>query len=313
MNYQAFIEDLIREEGFIGEFRLQEPMAAHTTFRVGGPADLWVRPRGETFPGFARALLRAARREGAPVFILGGGANLVVADRGIRGIVLDTGGWNGREEQPGETSGEYRFRAGSSIEELTGEAAGLGLSGLEFLAGMPGSLGGAVWMNARCYGKSLSDILFSVEILDDEGRRVSVPFRPEDYAYKKSPFQNRRALILSADLALHRRPEGEIRREMEEHRQDREAKGQYRFPSGGSVFKNNHTFGKPSGQIIDAAGLRGLTLGGAQVAPWHGNLIINRGDASASDIRRLTRQVQERVLAVLGFDLEPELLFVGEW
>ncbi|MDR2482006.1 MAG: UDP-N-acetylmuramate dehydrogenase [Treponema sp.] len=317
-----FIEKINTASGFQGEVRYDEPMAAHTTFRAGGPADCWVRPRREGFPEYASALLGAARSGGVPVFILGAGANIVVADRGIRGVVLDTGGWTGffpgglgeRERTCGSMEPpNVFFLAGTPVDAALEAAAEAGLSGLEFLAGMPGSIGGAVWMNARCYGRSIADCLTAAEILDETGNRIAVPCAPEDFSYKKSPFQERDVLILGARFVLSGGRTEAIRGEMAAHRQDREAKGHYRFPSAGSVFKNNRAWGKPTGRIIDELGLRGLSLGGAAVAEWHGNIIINRGNACAGDIRALTDTVAARVRAALGITLEPEIRFVGEW
>ena len=275
------MEKINTEAGFTGEIRWDEPLAAHTSFRVGGPADCWVRP-GEEFPRYAPALLEAARREGVPVFVLGGGANLVVSSRGIRGIVLDTGGWKGfSPEGEGEDGSiRVRIRAGSSADEAAEAAAAAGLSGLEFLAGMPGSIGGAVWMNARAYDREIANGLLETELADDDPEPRWEPRRAGDFAYKKSPFQEKFTLILSARFALRPGDPGEIRREMAEHRRDREAKGHYRCPSAGSAFKNNRDFGKPTGRIIDEMGLRGLSLGGASVAPFHGNIIINTGNAT---------------------------------
>jgi UDP-N-acetylmuramate dehydrogenase len=168
-------------------------------------------------------------------------------------------------------------------------------------------------MNARCYERSVSDILIEAEILDETRRRVRLPRARGDFAYKKSPFQNRDILILSGTFALEPRSGEDIRQEAADHRRDREAKGHYRFPSAGSVFKNNRNFGKPAGKIIDELGLRGLRIGGAQVAPWHGNIIINTGDARAADIRSLVYEVAARVKAARGFNLEPEIIFAGDW
>jgi UDP-N-acetylmuramate dehydrogenase len=169
-------------------------------------------------------------------------------------------------------------------------------------------------MNARCYERSVSDVLVTAEYLDgDTGRREVLTVKQEEFGYKKSPFQGKNRLILGASFALEPRPEGEIRAEMEEHRRDREEKGHYRFPSAGSAFKNNRLFGAPTGKIIDQLGLRGLAEGDAQVAPWHGNIIINRGKARAEDIRLLVEQVRTRVKDALGFELEPEILFTGDW
>jgi UDP-N-acetylmuramate dehydrogenase len=199
------------------------------------------------------------------------------------------------------------------MNALVDAAAGQGRGGLEFLAGMPGTLGGAVWMNARCGERSVSDVLAGTEILDESGGRLFVPYKDGDFSYKKSPFQGRDVLVLSAELRVYERDTEELCREAEALRRDRRAKGHFRAPSAGSAFKNNRAFGKPTGKIIDELGLRGLSVGGAAVAPWHGNIIINTGNAAASDIRDLVNVVTEKVRAALGFVLEPEILFVGDW
>ena len=357
---REFIEKINSKIKFSGMLRYDELMSRHTTFKVGGKADLWIRPAKGIFLEYCARLLKAAGEEGIPVFILGAGANIVVSDRGIRGIVLDTGAYRGigkREDREtnreiflnrkdllgektfqtesfskkdgsppieGETFGKLKSQresalfsvsvlAGTSVDGLASRLADRGLSGLEFLAGMPGSLGGAVWMNARCYEKSVSDVLIETEIMDENFVRQKIPFRSEDFSYKKSPFQDRKALILSARFAVKFRESADIRRENAEHRRDRTDKGHYRFPSAGSAFKNNRDFGDPSGRIIDQLGLRGLSIGGAQVAPWHGNIIINTGNALASDIKTLVDEVARRVKEGRGFDLESEILFVGEW
>ncbi|MDR2078121.1 MAG: UDP-N-acetylmuramate dehydrogenase [Treponema sp.] len=316
-----FIENINRRREFRGVFRFNEPMAEHTSFKVGGPADLWIRPGGEIFPEYAALLLGEARREGIPVFILGGGANIVVSDRGIRGIVLDTGAYTGelglgKQEKPFQSPPvvPLGFAAGTSMDEAAEAAAARALSGLEFLAGMPGSVGGALWMNARCYERSVSDLLTAAEYFDgDTGRREILEIRQEEFGYKKSPFQGKNRLILGGFFAVTPRPEGEIRAEMEEHRRDRKEKGHYRYPSAGSAFKNNRLSGAPTGKIIDQLGLRGLSEGDAQVAPWHVNIIINRGKARAEDIRRLVERIKLMVKEALGLDLETEILFTGDW
>jgi len=287
-----------------------EPMARHCTFKTGGAADCLIRPFGDGFPDFAAALLGAARAEGVGVFILGGGANILVADAGIRGIVLDCGGWAGEEDN---REGVFRLRAGTSMDDAAAIAERKGLSGLEFLAGMPGSIGGAVWMNARCYGQEIADVLTETEIIDfslSPPETLRLTACKNDFGYKRSPFQGRDALILSAAFRLVPGDPGRIGERMDANRRDREEKGHYRFPSAGSVFKNNPEFGKPSGKIIDELGLRGLQKGGAQVAPWHGNFIINTGGATSEDIRALTEEVAARVKNATGFTLEPEILFI---
>ncbi|MDR0450181.1 MAG: UDP-N-acetylmuramate dehydrogenase [Treponema sp.] len=302
------------------EYRFDEPMSGHTTFRVGGPADLWIRPRGDSFPLLSGLIRRRAREEGIPLFILGGGANRVVSARGIRGIVLDTGDWSGLA---GGDASSLWIRAGTPLDQAAELAAERSLSGLEFLAGMPGSVGGALWMNARCYGRSVSGALRETELLvfpdsnqgpDSAGGETRrIPARREEFGYKKSPFQAMDALILAACFSLAPASPEKIRAEMEALRRDRRERGQYRFPSAGSAFKNDRALGMPTGMIVDKMGLLGFAIGGAQVAPWHGNLIINRGGAAAGDIRALVEELIRRIKAERGFAPEPEILFVGEW
>jgi len=312
---RKFIEKINREGQFSGELRYDEPMSRHTTFKVGGNADAWVRPDKGIFHPYAAKLLEAAGEEGIPVFILGGGANIVVGDGGLRGIVLDTGSWQGMDSPiESEAVGMFfvRILSGTPVDGIVDQLAAKGLSGLEFLAGMPGSVGGAIWMNARCYEKSISDVLVETEVLNEAHRKYVIPFRPEDFSYKKSPFQERKVFILSGSFAVRAREPDKIHEEMAFCRRDREEKGHYRFPSAGSAFKNNRAFGSPTGKIIDQLGLRGLSVGGAQVAPWHGNIIINTGGASAADIRQLMAEVARRVKEERGFELENEILFIGD-
>jgi UDP-N-acetylmuramate dehydrogenase len=312
------IETCLKENPCEVEVFYNEPMAKHCTFKTGGPAGCLVRPSGAGFPAFTGALLETARIEGINVFILGGGANILVSDAGIRGIVLDTGGWAdtvcfGEEERRECT---LRFRAGTSLDAAAMIAAKSGLCGLEFLAGMPGSIGGAVWMNARCYGREIADVLVETDVMDfslSPPRKLRLPADRSEFGYKRSPFQGREAFILSAAFRLSPDGADQILARMDTNRRDREEKGQYRFPSAGSVFKNNPDFGKPSGKIIDELGLRGLQIGGAQIAPWHGNFIINTGGATAKDIRALAEETAARVKAATGFILEPEILFAGDW
>jgi UDP-N-acetylmuramate dehydrogenase len=318
LTLRKILEKINTDLGYKADIRYEESMTGHTTFKVGGPADAWVRPGGDSFPLYAAALMETARTEGIPVFLLGGGANLVVADSGIRGIVLDSTGWTGCEFEPPDL---VRVRSGTPADEAAETAAREGWGGLDFLAGMPGTMGGAVWMNARCYETSVSDILEDTEFLAaDGGERPGEALKPMwvsrfegDFSYKKSPFQSREGIILSARFRLRRRDRTELLRRMEELRRDREQKGHYRSPSAGSAFKNRRDFGKPTGKILDELGLRGLTVGGAAIAPWHGNIIINTGNASAADIRALTELAAEKAKAALGIDLEPELLFAGDW
>jgi len=299
----------------IVDIRYNEPMAEFTTFKVGGSADCWLSPYGEDFPQFSTSLFYQARTAGIPVFIIGGGANIVVSDNGIRGIVFDTGQWRGKIL----TEEGIVFRSGTSIDEAVDCAVGDCLSGMEFLAGMPGTIGGAVYMNARCYGKEIIDTLVWTEILDftasaqggmPEIKRVAA--NKEDFGYKHSPFQGKDCLILSACFKLRPGNKDIILDEMKKNRRDRKEKGHYLFPCAGSAFKNNRDYGKPTGQIIDELGMKGFSVGGAQIAPFHGNIVINTGCATSAEIRALMNKVSEKVKTATGFVLEPEIIFVGE-
>ncbi|MDR1231079.1 MAG: UDP-N-acetylmuramate dehydrogenase [Spirochaetaceae bacterium] len=324
MRYTAFmmVQTLFERSrvlaAFSGAAVFGEPMSAHTSFKIGGPADLYIRPDAGCFVPYVAALLGLARGEGVPVFILGGGANLLVADSGVRGIVLDTGAWSGGVVAPvlagadaGRSGAEVRFRSGTLTDEAVRWAVAGGLSGFEDFAGLPGTVGGAVWMNARCYESSVSDVLVSVTFLDECLEMVTVRADPADFAYKKSPFQGRDTVILEAAMLLCAGDAAGIAEKAAVRRADREEKGHFRYPSAGSVFKNNRDFGRPSGKIIDELGLRGFREGGAQIAPWHGNFIVNTGGATANDVQRLIALVQERAMRVFGFALEPEVILVG--
>jgi UDP-N-acetylmuramate dehydrogenase len=316
MDLRSFVKKVNSESPFEGDMKFDEPMSGHTSFKTGGKADLWARPTKQVFLSWTRALLKAARAEAIPVFILGGGANLLVSDKGIRGIVLDTGAYDNSSLelfQMMNHGGLVKIYSGASVDSLTQKLADQGLSGLEFLAGMPGSVGGAVWMNARCYAKSVSDVLAETQILDENFEVVTVPFKEEDFSYKKSPFQNRSVLILSAVFCVSLRNTNDIQKEMSGYKRDREEKGHYRYPSAGSVFKNDPAFGAPTGKILADLGLRGLSRGGAQLSSWHGNFIINTGEASSEDIRFLIDAIMLRVKEERGFDLEPEIIFAGDW
>lgn len=254
-------------------------------------------------------MVQTALREGVPYFILGGGANILVSDQGVSALVISTAGLDSVLHD-----GEHlKFGTGLPMSRATEVAAAHGLGGIEFLYSMPGSVGGAVWMNARCYGGSISDSLDSVEYFDETGELQVYTTDQRDFAYKRSPFQNRACVMLNASFRLVPTDPQVLRLRMQEYRADREAKGHFRAPSAGSVFKNNHDYGAPSGKLIDSLGLRGLRVGGAEISPEHANIIINTGTATALDIRTLIESVQDIVHKRLGLELEREVLYVGNW
>jgi UDP-N-acetylmuramate dehydrogenase len=287
---------------------LDEPMAEHTTLRIGGPADLYARPVN------AREVIELCGhcvREGIPCFPLGAGANILVSDRGIRGMVIDTAGLRGIER----AGHVLHVLAGTPMSHVSGYAADGSLTGLEFIYAMPGSVGGSIWMNARCYGGSVSDVLTRVSYMDLKGDPLerSLDVTPRLFSYKTSPFQRMSCLITGAWFGLRDGDRMHSRALMEEHREDRTAKGHFLFPSAGSAFKNNPSFGKPSGKIIDELGLRGYREGGAAIAQYHGNIVINTGGATARDLLSVLKRAERAAAEARGIRLEREVVLVGDW
>lgn len=282
-----------------------EPLADRTTFRLGGRADYLVEPSHQEE---VEALAELCAREEIPLFVLGSGANILVSDKGIRGLTLATRRLKHLEVRKGEAV----IGAGWEVDEAATRFQELGLRCLDFAAGMPSSIGGAVWMNARCYDQEVSQIFMEARVLGKDGV-YSYPYRPEEWAYKISPFQGKDLIILEARLMTREDDPERIQADMNRLRQDRESKGHYRAPCAGSIFKNNRDFGQPSGVIIDQLGLKGLSVGGARVSDWHANIIVNTGWATASDVRQLIELVKTRVFQERGFLLEEEVLYVGDW
>jgi UDP-N-acetylmuramate dehydrogenase len=289
---------------------INELLSAHTTFKVGGAADVYIKPDTEHFFECVSDCIVEAKK----CFILGGGSNLVVSDSGIRGTVLDVSGY----ADTFETSVVYdntilELKAGTLSDTASDIALEHGLSGLEFLSGLPGTIGGASYMNARCFERQISDVLCEVQVVD-RSNNVCTPYRyvphPESFGYKKSPFQNSRMIICGVRFKLKYGDKDSIQQLMTKYKTIRTQKHQYEYPSAGSVFKNNHSFGKPTGQIIEELGLCGKCSGGAQIAPWHGNFIINLGYATAKDILSLVKLTENTAEKILNIKLEREILFV---
>jgi UDP-N-acetylmuramate dehydrogenase len=285
--------------------RFDEPLSRHTSFRIGGPADAFARPRSVAE---LVALLRAARAAGLPVFVIGAGANILVADRGVRGLVVSLD----RLRSCAFAGEAVRTGAGLPVSALARLTARAGLRGLERFYAMPGSVGGSVWMNARCYETSFADRLAAVTVLDEALNVAVSNVRQADFDYKKSPFQGSGRVILEAEFVLERADPRALKTVMREVERDRRAKGHFLAPSAGSVFKNNRLFGQPSGKILDGLGLRGRRVGGAQVSPLHANIILNRRRATAEDVKRLVDLMREEVRRAHGLELEREIIYVGE-
>jgi UDP-N-acetylmuramate dehydrogenase len=284
-------------------------LAPYTTFRIGGPAAYFIQP--ESIQQFRSALQWALKRE-HPYFVLGGGANILVHDRGFEGLVIHT------EKLAHISVEKLRIHAecGLSVNGLVDAATEHGLSGLEFAAGLPGSVGGALFMNARAYEGEFSSIVSSVQALKIKGKTVHpVMLKASDlhFSYKRSIFQGGEYYIYSAELLLARGKKQKIQAACAQIRQRRRDVGQFVFPNAGCIFKNNYDLGKPMGQIIDELGLKGTRIGDAEVYPAHGNFIVNRGNATAEDVYKLILLMESRLEKQLGFRIEREIRLVGPW
>ncbi|MGL4986169.1 MAG: UDP-N-acetylmuramate dehydrogenase [Treponemataceae bacterium] len=225
---------------------------------------------------------------------------------------MSTENFNHLELQYDDENFFLSCHAGCTFDQVKNFCEKKSLSGFENFSGLPGTIGGAVYMNARCYEKSICDLLYSVHYLDEKKNIQTYKFNPRDWEYKKSPFQNKNYFILSAIFRVHVSNIITIMQKNAEFIADRNKKKHFNFPSAGSVFKNNREFGSPSGKLIDAVGLCGYQIGGAQIAPWHGNFIINKEQATANDVKNLVDFTIEKVRKEFDFILEPEILFIGK-
>jgi UDP-N-acetylmuramate dehydrogenase len=301
----AFLENVSKALPGL-EVRREEPMDKHTTFRIGGPAEYYASPSARE----AAVLLRTAQECGVPVTVIGNGSNLLVADEGIRGLVVEIGaGMN--EIHVEEADGRIIAGAGALLSRVANAAADAGLGGMEFAAGIPGSIGGAVTMNAGAYGGEMKDILKSATVLTREGEMRTLSLEELDLSYRHSCIPAEHYIVLEAAIALPTREPEEIRAQMAELRQKRIEKQPLEFPSAGSTFKRPE--GYFAGKLIMDAGLRGYAVGGAQVSEKHCGFVINRGGATAADVRQLMRDVQDRVEEKFGVRLEPEVKMLGEY
>ena len=291
----------------VGEERVRtdEPMKSHTTFRVGGPADLFVTP--ETSEE-VRAVVDMCRSEEIDCHIIGNGSNLLVSDRGVRGVVVQIAKVMNKIESNGE---QIRAQAGALLSEVAAHALKDGLAGFEFAAGIPGTLGGACVMNAGAYGGEMKDVLYEVTVLTPQGEFRILKEDELELGYRTSVIARKGYIVLEAVIRLKKGDEEEIRRQMEDLRDRRISKQPLEYPSAGSTFKRPE--GYFAGKLIQDAGLRGFTVGGAQVSEKHCGFVINRGDATARDVADLMSQVSEIVEEKFGVRLEPEVRRLGEF
>ena len=282
-----------------------ESMSRHTTFRTGGPADYYAEPADAEE---LSAVIELCRREQIPYYILGNGSNLLVGDGGYHGVMIAMNGpwsWIRQEEDT------IRAGAGTLLSAVARQALLSSLAGLEFASGIPGSLGGAVVMNAGAYGSEMEQILTTATVLDPESGVKTLSRKELELGYRTSCILSRGYVVLEAELKLQPGKEEEIRAVMNDLAQKRKSRQPLEYPSAGSTFKR--PAGYFAGKLIEDAGLSGFTVGGAQVSEKHCGFVINRDHATASDVIGLCREVQRRVLEESGVSLELEVKTLGEF
>ncbi len=285
--------------------KCNEPMKLHTTFRAGGPADFFAVPETKEE---VRGLVRLCEDAGMPYYIIGNGSNLLVSDRGYRGLIIQIYKEMGRIAA---ANGQITAQSGALLSRVAAKALEEGLSGLEFASGIPGTLGGACMMNAGAYGGEMKDVLSSVLVLTPEGEFLTLHSGELDMGYRTSVISKKGYIVLEACIQLEKGDKESIRSRMEELRKKRTSKQPLEYPSAGSTFIRPE--GSFAGKLIEDAGLRGFRVGGAQVSEKHCGFVINRDGASAAEIAELMRQVSARVEEQFGVVLEPEVRRLGEF
>jgi UDP-N-acetylmuramate dehydrogenase len=282
---------------------VQEPMQAHTTFRIGGPADYFLMPQSIEE---LQAVLTVIRSENIPYFILGNGSNLLVSDQGYRGVIIQLF----RNFSTISVEGtKIRAAAGALLSTIASAARNNSLTGFEFAAGIPGTAGGACVMNAGAYGGEMKDVLEEVTVLTREGEIRTLAADELEMGYRTSIIKTADYIVLEAVIALKPGDEAAITARMKELREQRVTKQPLEYPSAGSTFKRPE--GYFAGKLIMDAGLRGYQVGGAKVSDKHCGFVINAGGATAADVTTLMQDVRDRVKEQFGVTLEPEVKFLG--
>ena len=305
--------DLQSNQKFVDEIRsrmapehilLNEPMKDHTTFRIGGPADCLILPASMEDVAF---VFQCLKRHDIPFVILGNGSNVLVLDKGIRGVVIK---FNSPISAIRKKKNTLTAGAGALLRDVSEFAAENSLSGMEFACGIPGSIGGAVFMNAGAYDGEMKNIVSAVRAISPNGEIVQFAANELDFGYRHSIFQENGCAICEVDLTLAPGNAEEIKEKIAGFTERRESKQPLEMPSAGSTFKRPE--GHYAGTLIEQTGLKGFTVGGAQVSDKHAGFVVNAGDATAKDVLELIRQVQDRVFEKHHVKLFPEVRILGE-
>lgn len=284
----------------------QEMMSKHTTFCVGGPAAFYLVP--ETMEEVPEAL-RFAGEKKLPFYLVGRGSNILVGDGGYDGVIIEIG--KGLEKIEFRPDGTVEAQAGISLARMASRLADKGLTGFEFASGIPGTLGGAITMNAGAYGGEIKDCIKSATVLTESGDMLVLDKEKLELGYRSSIVQKERYIVLSAVFSFEKGKTEQIKAQMKELNRKRREKQPLEYPSAGSTFKRPE--GYFAGKLIEDAGLRGYRVGDAQVSEKHCGFVVNRGHATAAQIRQLMQDVQDTVKEKFQVDLEPEVRMIGKF
>lgn len=283
----------------------QESMKKHTTFRIGGPADIFAVP--DTIEKAAK-IIGICREQKVPFYVIGNGSNLLVSDQGYRGVVVQVYKNLSAIEIKGDI---ITAQAGAMLSVIAKKAMAASLTGFEFASGIPGTVGGAAVMNAGAYGGEMKQVLTEVTVLTREGELRRIPSEELKLGYRYSVIPEKGWIVLEAKLKLHRGDYDMIKARMDELKEKRVEKQPLELPSAGSTFKRPE--GYFAGKLIMDAGLRGFSVGGAQISEKHCGFVVNTGEATAKDVRDLIREVSRQVKTKFGVELEPEVKMLGEF
>lgn len=297
---QEYLKTVLPED----HIRMEEPMDRHTTFRVGGPAECFITVDTKEQ---LKKVLTYLKQTGWDYFLVGNGSNLLVSDKGYRGVIITLGGEFCKIERHGDT---IRAGAGVLLGSVAQEALRSGLTGLEFAAGIPGTVGGGVRMNAGAYGGELSQVVTEVEVMNDDGELLTLDNAAMAFGYRASAVKDRPYVVTAMEVRLTPGEPEAIRERMLELAKQRREKQPLELPSAGSTFKRPE--GMFAGKLIQDSGLRGHKHGGAQISEKHCGFIVNCGNATATDIIELIEETKETVEKNFGVELEPEVIFLGE-
>lgn len=284
---------------------IDEPMSRHTTFRIGGNADYFVKAGSADE---VASLILLCREAEIPYFILGNGSNLLVSDDGYRGMIINI---MDNMDSVSVQGTIIKAQAGAMLARVSREAGNNSLTGMEFASGIPGTIGGAVYMNAGAYGGEMKDVVKTVKAMDPDGRIYEFSSDEMSFAYRHSIVEERNLIVLEVVLELKQGSRSEIEERMKELAEARRSKQPLEYPSAGSTFKRPE--GYFAGKLIMDAGLRGYSVGGAQVAEKHCGFVVNKGGATAEDVQSLIEDVHRIVKDKFGVELEPEVKMLGDF